>query len=77
MAATWPASEGRSGLLTQPSYLWAQSDPTATSIVKRGKAIHDNVVCQDPVGSPVDLSTPDAVNVIDCKSPDGKQMFDV
>jgi hypothetical protein len=74
VAATWPASEGRSGLLTQPSYLWAQSDPTATSIVKRGKAIHDNFVCQDPVGSPVDLSAPDAVNVINCKSPDGKQM---
>ena len=41
--------------------------------MKRGKAIHDNVVCQDPIGSPVDLSTPDAVNVISCKSPDGKQ----
>ncbi|MES1207256.1 MAG: DUF1592 domain-containing protein [Pseudomonadota bacterium] len=73
VAATWPASEGRSGILTQPSYLWALSDPNAASIVKRGKAIHDYVVCQDLVGSPVDLSTPEAVNVIACKSPDGTQ----
>jgi len=71
VAATWPASEGRSGLLTQPSYLWALSDPSANSIVKRGKAIHDNVVCQDLVGSPTDLSVPAAINVISCKSPDG------
>ena len=27
VAATWPASQGRSGILTQPSYLWAASDP--------------------------------------------------
>ena len=47
VAATWPASQGRSGMLTQPSYLWALSDPATNSIVKRGKAIHDNVVCQD------------------------------
>ena len=73
VAATWPASEGRSGVLTQPSYLWAQSDPSANSIVKRGKAIHDYFVCQDPIGPPVDLATPDALNVISCKSPDGKQ----
>ncbi|HVY39233.1 MAG TPA: DUF1592 domain-containing protein, partial [Polyangia bacterium] len=73
VAATWPASEGRSGLLTQPSYLWAASDPAANSIVKRGKGIYDAVVCQDPVGPPVDLSTVEAVNVIACKSPDGTQ----
>ncbi len=74
LAATWPASEGRSGLLTQPSYLWAQSDPALNSIVKRGKEIHDDVVCQDPVAPPVDLSTtPAAVNVLPCKSPDGTQ----
>jgi hypothetical protein len=71
VAATWPAAQGRSGLLTQPSYLWAASDPTLTSIVKRGKGIHDDVVCQDPVGPPVDLSTAAAENLLACKSPDG------
>jgi uncharacterized protein DUF1592/uncharacterized protein DUF1595/uncharacterized protein DUF1588 len=71
--ATWPASQGRSGILTQPSYLWSASDPSLTSIVKRGKGIHDNVICQDSLGSPVDLSTPSAKNVIACKSPDGTQ----
>jgi len=73
VAAAWPASQGRSGLLTQPSYLWAASDPALSSIVKRGKEIHYNVVCQDVVGPPVDLSTPEAVRVLDCKSPDGTQ----
>ena len=73
VAAAWPASQGRSGIMTQPSYLWAASDPTLSSIVKRGKEIHDNVVCQDVVGPPVDLSTPAAVHVIECKSPDGTQ----
>ena len=73
VAATWPAAQGRSGMLTQPSYLWALSDPATNSIVKRGKAIHDEVVCQDPLGSPVDLSDKGAVNVISCKSPDGTQ----
>jgi hypothetical protein len=71
--ATWPASQGRSGILTQPSYLWSASDPSLNSIVKRGKGIHDNVVCQDSVGPKADLSTPSAMNVIACKSPDGTQ----
>jgi hypothetical protein len=71
VAATWPASQGRSGILTQPSYLWSASDPSLNSIVKRGKGIHDSVICQDSLGSPVDLSTPFAMNVIACKSPDG------
>jgi hypothetical protein len=71
VTATWPAGQARSGVLTQPSYLWSQSDPSLTSIVKRGKAIHDDVLCQDPLGSPVDLTTPSAMNVIGCKSPDG------
>jgi len=73
MPGTWPTSQGRSGMLTQPSYLWALSDPSLNSLVKRGKAIHDDVVCQDVLGAPVDLSTPEAVNVINCKSPDGAQ----
>ena len=71
--ATWPASQGRSGILTQPSYLWSASDPSLNSIVKRGKGIHDNIVCQDSLGSPVDLTTTSAKNVIACKSPDGTQ----
>jgi hypothetical protein len=41
------------------------------SIVKRGKAIHDNIVCADPLPPPIDLTTPSALNVIECKSPDG------
>lgn len=61
---TWPASENRTGLLTDPSYFWAQSDPAANSIVKRGKAIHDDVICDDPLPPPVDLSSPTALAVI-------------
>lgn len=68
---TWPASQGRSGMITQPSFLWSASDPVKTSIVKRGKFIHDDVVCQDVLPPPIDLSTPQAMNVIACKSPDG------
>ena len=70
-AATWPASQLRSGLLTQPAFLWSASDPVLTSIVKRGKLIHDDIVCQDALPGPVDLSTPSAMNVLSCKSPDG------
>jgi Protein of unknown function (DUF1592)/Protein of unknown function (DUF1595)/Protein of unknown function (DUF1588) len=73
VAATWPTSQGRSGVLTQPAYLWAASDPSLTSIVKRGRGIHDSIVCADPLPGPVDLSTPSAMNVIACKSPDGTQ----
>jgi hypothetical protein len=71
VAGTWPSSQGRSGFLTQPSFLWSASDPAKTSIVKRGKFIHDDIVCQDTLPPPIDLSTPQAVNVIGCKSPDG------
>lgn len=71
VAATWPSSQMRSGMLTQPSFLWSASDPVKTSIVKRGKLIHDDIVCQDALPPPVDLSTPSAMNVISCKSPDG------
>lgn len=60
----WPDSQNRVGLLTDPSYFWAQSDPAANSIVKRGKAIHDDIVCADPLPPPVDLSTPSAQAVI-------------
>ena len=69
VAATWPSSQGRSGILTLPGYLWAQSDPAVNSIVKRGLAVHDSVMCQDALGSPVDLSTPQAMAVTMCKNP--------
>jgi hypothetical protein len=55
--------------------LWAASDPVLTSIVKRGKFIHDDVLCQDALGMPVDLTTPQAMNVINCKSPDGTTLL--
>jgi hypothetical protein len=71
VAGTWPASQTRSGILTMPSFLWSASDPAKNSIVKRGKFIHDDVVCQDVLPPPIDLSTPQAMNVISCKSPDG------
>ena len=58
-------------MLTQPSFLWSASDTVKTSIVKRGKLIHDDIVCQDELPPPIDLATPQAVNVIGCKSPDG------
>jgi hypothetical protein len=64
VAATWPADQGRAGMLTQPSFLWAVSDSALTSIVKRGKFIHDDVVCQDPLPPPIDLTTPTALAVI-------------
>jgi hypothetical protein len=69
--ATWPTTQGRAGMLTQPAVLWAASDPALTSIVKRGKFIHDDILCQDALGMPVDLTTSQAMNVINCKSPDG------
>ena len=75
VAGTWPASQGRSGIVTQPSFLWSASDPAKTSIVKRGKFIHDDVVCQDELPPPIDLTTPQALNVIGCKSPDGTTML--
>ena len=64
VAATWPADQGRAGILTEPSFLWALSDSALTSIVKRGKFIHDDVVCQDPLPPPIDLTTPTALAVI-------------
>jgi hypothetical protein len=63
-AATWPASQGRAGMLTQPSVMWSASDPALTSVVKRGKFIHDDVVCQDPIPPPIDLSSPAAMNIL-------------
>ncbi len=58
VAATWPSSQGRSGILTQPAFLWSASDPSLTSIVKRGRLVHDSIVCADPLPPPIDLTTP-------------------
>ena len=71
VAGNWPTAQGRAGMLTQPSFLWSASDTVKTSIVKRGKLLHDDIVCQDELPPPIDLGTPQAVNVIGCKSPDG------
>ena len=62
--ATWPTTQPRAGILTQPAFLWALSDSSLTSIVKRGKFIHDDVVCQDPLPPPIDLTTPTAQAII-------------
>jgi hypothetical protein len=64
VGATWPAAQQRSGILTQPAFLWAISDPALNSIVHRGKFIHDDVLCLDFFGNPIDLSTPTALAVI-------------
>jgi hypothetical protein len=63
-AATFPPTQTRSGILTQPAFLWSASDPAVNSIVKRGKFIHDDVVCQDPLPPPIDLTTPAALAII-------------
>jgi Protein of unknown function (DUF1592)/Protein of unknown function (DUF1588)/Protein of unknown function (DUF1595)/Protein of unknown function (DUF1585) len=64
VSTTWPASQSRIGMLSQPAFLWAISDPTTTSIVHRGKFIHDNIVCQDGLPPPVDLTTTAAQAII-------------
>ena len=51
----------RSGLVTQPAFLWAMSDPADTSIVKRGKFIHDDVLCVDPGPGPGNILSDPAV----------------
>ena len=63
-ATMWPATQARIGMLSQPAFLWAISDPTTTSIVHRGKFIHDNIVCQDGLPPPIDLTSPTAQAVI-------------
>jgi hypothetical protein len=52
----------RAGMITQPGFLWARSDPSTTSIVHRGIALHNEVVCADPLALPDGLlSQPDIV----------------
>lgn len=58
VASVWPASQARIGLLTQPSFLWAISAANTTSMVLRGKFIHDDVICQDPLPPKIPLDDP-------------------
>jgi hypothetical protein len=53
--AVTPPDNLRAGMLTQPAVLWGLSNPTNTAIVKRGRFVHDDVLCQDPAPSPGDL----------------------
>jgi hypothetical protein len=58
VAATWPTTQARIGLLSQPSFLWAISGADTTSIVLRGKFIHDDVICQDPLPPKIAFDDP-------------------
>jgi hypothetical protein len=49
------------GMLTQPAVLWGLSNPTNTSIVKRGRFVHDDVICEDPAPSPGALLSDPAI----------------
>ncbi len=42
----------RAGMITQPGFIWSLSDPATTSIVHRGKEIHDYVVCGNALKPP-------------------------
>jgi hypothetical protein len=60
--AVTPPDGLRAGMLTQPSVIWGLSNPTNTSIVKRGRFVHDDVICEDPAPSPgALLSDPDII----------------
>jgi hypothetical protein len=59
----WPAAQGRAGILTHPAFLWSVSNVANVDIVNRGKAIHDAIVCADPVGVEPDPATPERIAV--------------
>jgi hypothetical protein len=60
-----PQDGMRAGMLTQPNVLWGLSNPSDTSIVKRGRFVHDDVICEDPAPSPGNLlSQPDIVALL-------------
>ena len=59
----WPAAQPRRDP-DPPAFLWAVSDPVNANIVKRGKMIHDAIVCADPIGPEPELTTPEARAVI-------------
>jgi Protein of unknown function (DUF1592)/Protein of unknown function (DUF1595)/Protein of unknown function (DUF1588) len=59
-AATDPMP--RAGMISQPGFIWSLSDPASTSIVHRGKAVHDYVVCGNALPPPpAGLLSSDAV----------------
>jgi len=53
--AVTPPDHLRAGMLTQPAVLWGLSNPTNTAIVKRGRFVHDDVLCLDPAPDPGNL----------------------
>jgi hypothetical protein len=60
-----PDASLRAGLLTHPDVLWGLSNPTNTSIVKRGRFVHDDMICEDPAPSPGNLlSQPDIIALL-------------
>jgi len=65
VAVTPPDASLRAGLLTHPDVLWGLSNPTNTSIVKRGRFVHDDMICEDPAPSPGNLlSRPDIIELL-------------
>ena len=65
VAVTPPDATSRAGLLTHPDVLWGLSNPTNTSIVKRGRFVHDDMICEDPAPSPGNLlSQPDIIALL-------------
>lgn len=63
VGATWSAGQPRIGILTQPAFLWAASDPNTDSVILRGKLVHDDVFCEEPVPPEVLLTSPEALKV--------------
>ncbi len=56
----------RAGMITQPGFIWSLSDPTTTSIVHRGKEIHDYVICGNALKPPPPglLSSPAIIQLL-------------
>jgi hypothetical protein len=56
----------RAGMITQPGFIWSLSDPATTSIVHRGKEIHDYVVCGNALKPPPPglLSSPTIIQLL-------------
>ena len=69
--ATWPASQGRAGMLTQPASSGRRPIRRSRRSSSAASSSTTTSSARTPLGMPVDLSTPQAVNVINCKSPDG------
>lgn len=71
VAATWPVTEPRAGILTQPGFLWATSGSSATSIVHRGASLQSDVVCGPQVAPSVELTSPAALAIINMGDSEG------